>query len=84
MTANKTWSACQQIALYHPAHARAAEIRLPAAQRLASGAEVQLGLELEQAMAEAGRCFSCGTCTECDNCFYYCPDLAISGWSKAG
>jgi NADPH-dependent glutamate synthase beta subunit-like oxidoreductase/ferredoxin len=62
---------------YHPRQARAAETRLPAAQRLASGIEVQLGLELEQALAEAGRCFSCGTCTECDNCFYYCPDLAI-------
>jgi Pyruvate/2-oxoacid:ferredoxin oxidoreductase delta subunit len=47
------------------------------AERLASGLEVQLGLELEQALAEAGRCFSCGTCTNCDNCFHYCPDLAI-------
>jgi NADPH-dependent glutamate synthase beta subunit-like oxidoreductase/ferredoxin len=62
---------------YHPKQARAAESRLPAAQRLASGMEVQLGFELEQALAEAGRCFSCGTCTACDNCFYYCPDLAI-------
>ena len=49
----------------------------PAAERLAGSVEVQLGLELEQALAEAGRCFSCGTCTQCDNCFHYCPDLAI-------
>ena len=47
------------------------------AERLVSGLEVQFGLELEQALAEAGRCFSCGTCTNCDNCFHYCPDLAI-------
>jgi NADPH-dependent glutamate synthase beta subunit-like oxidoreductase/ferredoxin len=69
---------------YHPKQARAAEIRLPAAERLASGVEVQLGLELEQALAEAGRCFSCGTCTECDNCFHYCPDLAIQRVEEGG
>jgi NADPH-dependent glutamate synthase beta subunit-like oxidoreductase/Pyruvate/2-oxoacid:ferredoxin oxidoreductase delta subunit len=62
---------------YHPAQARVAERRRPAAQRVASGAEVQLGLDLEQALAEAARCFSCGQCTHCDNCFQYCPDLAI-------
>jgi NADPH-dependent glutamate synthase beta subunit-like oxidoreductase/ferredoxin len=62
---------------YHPKQPRAAETRRSTAERLASGVEVQLGLELEQALAEAGRCFSCGTCTECDNCFHYCPDLAI-------
>ena len=62
---------------YHPKQPRAVEARRPAAERLASVIEVQLPLELEQALAEAGRCFSCGTCTECDNCFHYCPDLAI-------
>jgi NADPH-dependent glutamate synthase beta subunit-like oxidoreductase/ferredoxin len=62
---------------YHPKQARAAETRRSAAERLASGIEVQLGFELEQALAEAGRCFSCGNCTSCDNCFHYCPDLAI-------
>jgi NADPH-dependent glutamate synthase beta subunit-like oxidoreductase/ferredoxin len=62
---------------YHPRQARVAELRRPPAERLAGGVEVQLGLELEQALAEAGRCFSCGTCTQCDNCFQYCPDLAI-------
>ena len=62
---------------YHPKAARAVEQRRDSAERLASGVEVQLGFELEQALAEAGRCFSCGTCTQCDNCFHYCPDLAI-------
>ena len=33
--------------------------------------------EIEQALAEAGRCFSCGECTFCDNCFNYCPDMAV-------
>lgn len=62
---------------YHPAQARAAEQRLAPAQRLASSAEVQLGWEIEQALAESARCFSCGTCTHCDNCITYCPDMAV-------
>ena len=62
---------------YHPHQPRAAEARRPVGERLAGGIEVQLPLELEQALAEAGRCFSCGSCSACDNCFHYCPDLAI-------
>jgi heterodisulfide reductase subunit A len=26
---------------------------------------------------EAGRCFNCGTCVDCDICLVFCPDLAI-------
>jgi NADPH-dependent glutamate synthase beta subunit-like oxidoreductase/NAD-dependent dihydropyrimidine dehydrogenase PreA subunit len=62
---------------YHARQPRVAEASRPVEERLASGIEVQLPLHLEQALAEAGRCFSCGTCVECDNCFHYCPDLAI-------
>ncbi len=62
---------------YHPNAARADELRRPVAERLGGGIEVQLGLDVEQALAEAGRCFSCGLCTNCDNCFQLCPDLAI-------
>jgi len=38
---------------------------------------VQLGFDLEGALAETARCFSCGTCIQCDNCVVYCPDLAV-------
>ncbi|MCB2019815.1 MAG: FAD-dependent oxidoreductase, partial [Burkholderiaceae bacterium] len=62
---------------YYPKQPRAAEAHRSVAERLASGAEVQLGLELEQALAETERCFSCGLCISCDNCLHYCPDLAI-------
>ena len=62
---------------YYPRQARAPEHRLDAAQRLASVAEVQIGFEVEQALAESERCFSCGTCIQCDNCVHYCPDLAV-------
>jgi len=62
---------------YHPRQARAVEQRLPAVQRHASDSEVQVGFDLEQTLAESERCFSCGTCTQCDNCVHYCPDLAV-------
>jgi len=31
----------------------------------------------EQAVEEAGRCFSCGTCNACDNCYLVCPEPCI-------
>ena len=34
-------------------------------------------VDLDGALAEATRCFSCGTCIQCDNCVVYCPDLAV-------
>ena len=40
-------------------------------------AERQLSLEEEKAVAEAGRCMSCGMCFECDNCVIYCPQDAV-------
>ncbi|MCD6679451.1 MAG: FAD-dependent oxidoreductase [Burkholderiaceae bacterium] len=65
------------IATFYYAHAaRAPELRVPADER-DGDVEVQLGLDGERALAEAARCFSCGTCISCDNCFHYCPDLAI-------
>lgn len=62
---------------YYPRQARAAEQRLDVAQRLASDCEVQIGFDLERALAETERCFSCGTCIYCDNCVIYCPDMAV-------
>jgi Pyruvate/2-oxoacid:ferredoxin oxidoreductase delta subunit len=62
---------------YHERGARAIAPTRPPQERVTSGAEVQLGLEIEQVLAEAGRCFSCGTCILCDNCVAVCPDLAV-------
>jgi len=47
----------------------------PRAPRIAGGREA--AADPAQALAEAARCFSCGECTFCDNCFNYCPDMAV-------
>jgi len=62
---------------YHPPQARAPERRRAVADRLAGDAEVQIGLDVREALAETARCYSCGTCINCDNCVIYCPDLAV-------
>jgi NADPH-dependent glutamate synthase beta subunit-like oxidoreductase len=56
-----------------PAKARS----VPIGKRLETFDEVQLGMTLAEAEVEAERCFSCGNCIFCDNCYNYCPDMAI-------
>lgn len=34
--------------------------------------------DLQRVLSEAHRCFSCGRCNHCDNCWVYCPDAVIS------
>lgn len=51
---------------------------LPIPERVKGFEEVYSGFTEEQALKEAQRCFSCGTCPECDNCLVFCPDAAIS------
>ncbi|MFH1861736.1 MAG: NAD(P)-binding protein [bacterium] len=51
---------------------------LPIPERVKNFEEVYSGLSEQEALAEAQRCFSCGTCPECDNCLIFCPDAAIS------
>ena len=62
---------------YHPRAGRAEQQLVPAPDRQVSFDEVELTLPLDDVLAEAQRCFSCGNCTLCDNCFYFCPDMAI-------
>jgi len=39
--------------------------------------EVNSGMKGEEALEEARRCFHCGVCNGCDNCWVYCPDMAV-------
>ncbi len=41
-------------------------------------AEVHTSPSDDLKASELSRCFHCGRCTECDNCYIYCPDLAIA------
>jgi len=51
---------------------------LPIPERVQNFEEVYSGFSEAAALREAQRCFSCGTCPECDNCLVFCPDAAIS------
>ncbi len=39
--------------------------------------EASATLDDAAARSEADRCFNCGSCTDCDTCLVFCPDLAI-------
>ena len=39
--------------------------------------EINLPLSASGALAEAKRCFNCGMCNMCGNCYRYCPDSAV-------
>jgi len=40
--------------------------------------EVSSGINPSAVDRELMRCFKCGTCTECNNCMDFCPDVSIS------
>ena len=62
---------------YFPHFARVQQAMLQPASRKRTQEEVILAYIEEQAMAEAARCFSCGTCNACDNCYLVCPEPCI-------
>lgn len=53
---------------------------LPVSERLTKGsfAEIHTTPQTEVLKSEMSRCFHCGRCTECDNCYIYCPDVSIA------
>lgn len=63
---------------YYPKQPRNSQQNLTVAQRLQNFSEVQQPLQATRASAEAARCFCCGTCIYCDNCYALCPDMAIT------
>lgn len=42
-----------------------------------SSQEIDTGLNRQQVLGEGQRCFSCGDCLACDNCWTLCPDVAV-------
>jgi NADPH-dependent glutamate synthase beta subunit-like oxidoreductase len=49
-----------------------------------SFAETNAGLTLQEAFAEAARCFQCGVCNDCELCQIYCSEAAIQRDPKSG
>jgi NADPH-dependent glutamate synthase beta subunit-like oxidoreductase len=47
-------------------------------ERKKTFSEVNYKLSEDELKYELSRCFSCGVCNACDNCFIYCPDVAIA------
>ena len=62
---------------YFPHFPRVQQETLQPASRRKTQDEVILAFSEEQAIEEAGRCFSCGTCNACDNCYLVCPEPCI-------
>lgn len=62
---------------YYAHEDRRQERHVAPAERVRNFDETTLGLEMQEALEETDRCFSCGNCIFCDNCFYYCPDMAV-------
>ena len=62
---------------YFPKFPRVQQAMLPPASRRRTQDEVIQAFTEEQAIEEANRCFSCGTCNACDNCYLVCPEPCI-------
>lgn len=69
---------------YAPSMPKHESQRLPFAERKGNFSEVNLGINKETAVYEAGRCLSCGSCTMCGNCYLFCPDGAIQLDAETG
>jgi len=50
---------------------------IPLEERVKGFQEVVVSPSKEEAVTEAQRCFLCGSCTECGNCYIFCPECAI-------
>ena len=62
---------------YFEAAERNERERLPVEERVRGFVEAVRSFPAEVAAAEAARCMTCGACIECDNCFVFCPDMAV-------
>lgn len=61
---------------FHPSPRGRVE-HLPREVAVTGMQEVARGFDWPAAAREARRCFTCGSCTECDNCLTFCPDAAV-------
>ncbi len=62
---------------YFQTSKRNEEHRELAKKRIKGFEEVTSAFEEDKALREAERCFSCGTCNGCENCYVFCPDASV-------
>ena len=51
--------------------------RITREERRSGYDEVQMRISGSLALKEAERCFHCGLCDQCDNCYLFCPDVSV-------
>ena len=64
--------------LYFESNQKIKPHRLNREGALKDFSEVHSGLSSDEAHFSASRCFSCGTCNYCYNCYFFCPEGVIS------
>jgi 2-oxoacid:acceptor oxidoreductase delta subunit (pyruvate/2-ketoisovalerate family) len=69
---------------YYADAPRTVQPQLEIARRRSTFEEVVGGLDDDNALFEARRCMSCGTCFSCDNCYGVCPDNAVLKLGRPG
>ena len=69
---------------YYADAPRTVQPQLEIARRKSTFEEVVGGLDEDNALFEARRCLSCGTCFSCDNCYGVCPDNAVLKLGRPG
>ncbi len=69
---------------YYADAPRSVQPQLEIERRRSTFDEVVGGLDASNALYEARRCLSCGTCFSCDNCYGVCPDNAVIKLGEPG
>jgi NADPH-dependent glutamate synthase beta subunit-like oxidoreductase len=54
-----------------------AQPRLLKSERVGTFDEIDHRIAANLAMRESDRCFNCGICNGCDNCYLFCPDMSV-------
>ncbi len=52
-------------------------VALSPVESIRSFSETEQTFSESAASEEAGRCFNCGICNDCDNCLIFCPEIAV-------